>query len=422
MNKSKGLFIFLLLGAAWVVSATVGSENNVLVIKADHILTISQGELNPGMILIKKGKIIEIGETIPAIPEDAVLVDVTQTESWVLPGLIEAHTTLGARSRYGGSNSDETSNPNTAQLLIIDGINPFDKRIKYTRMAGITTAMISPGRQNVIGGQSAVLKLIGKTVNDMTLLSPAGIKFSLGEGPKDTYGKKDRLPTTRMGSAFVMRKALIDAQEYAQKQAAFVKRKEQEKNAVPPKRDLQLEPLAQLLNRELTAFIECYRADDIMTALRIVDEFSLKAVLIGCTEGYRVSEEIAKRKIPVVCSPFGIGPRRMETQDIRMDNSAILAKAGVRVIIKSDEALGMGSLRELPLHAALAVKGGLDKKTALRAITLSAAEILGVSDRIGSLEAGKDADLVIFNGDPLHYHTRVDFVIINGQIVFERMQ
>jgi imidazolonepropionase-like amidohydrolase len=372
------------------------------------------------MILIKKNKIAEIGKAIGAIPQNAKVIDVTQTESWVTPGLIEAHTTLGARSRYSGSNSDETSNPNTAQLFIIDGINPFDKRIKYTRMAGITSAMISPGRRNVIGGQPAVLKLKGKTVNDMTLLSPAGVKFSLGEGPKDTYGKKDRLPTTRMGSAFVMRKALIDAQEYAKKQAVFLKKQTKDKNASPPKRDLQKEALAKLLNKELTAFIECYRADDIMTALRIVDEFGLKAVLIGCTEGYRVSEEIAERKIPVICSPFGIGPRRFETQNIRIDNSAVLAKAGVKVIIKSDEVLAMGSLRELPMHAALAVKGGLDKKNALRAITLSPAEVLGVSDRIGSLEVGKDADLVIFNGDPLHYLTRVDIVIIDGQVVFER--
>jgi imidazolonepropionase-like amidohydrolase len=421
MTKMKNLFLLLLIGTGLIVSVTAGSEKDVVVVKADHILTISHGELSPGMILIQNGKITEIGKTIAEIPDNAKVIDVTQTESWLMPGLIEAHTTLGARSRYGGSNSDETSNPNTAQLLIIDGINPFDKRIKYTRMAGITTAMISPGRRNVIGGQPAVLKLRGKTVTEMTLLSPAGVKFSLGEGPKDTYGKKDRIPTTRMGSAYVMRKALIDAQEYAQKQAAFVKKHKKDKNAAPPKRNLQMEPLAKLLNQELTAFIECYRADDIMTALRIIDEFGLKAVLIGCTEGHRLFEEIAKRQIPVICSPFGVGPRRMETQNIRIDNPAVLANAGVKVIIKSDEAFGMGSLRELAAHAALAVKGGLDRKTALRAITLSPAEVLGVSDRIGSLEAGKDADLVIFNGDPLHYLTRVDFVIIDGRVVFKRM-
>jgi imidazolonepropionase-like amidohydrolase len=178
--------------------------------------------------------------------------------------------------------------------------------------------------------------------------------------------------------------------------------------------------LAELLKGKLTAFIECYRADDIMTALRIIDEFELKAVLIGCTEGFKVVEEIAERKIPVICSPFGVGPRRMETKDIKIENSALLARAGVKVVIKSDESFGLGNLRELPLHAALGVKGGLDRKTALSAITLNAAEVLGVSDRIGSLEAGKDADLVIFNGDPLHYRTRVDFVIIDGQVVFKR--
>lgn len=415
------------------VTFTAGAETKTktLVIKADHILTISQGELSPGMILIENGKIREIGKSISAeIPDDTPVIDVTQAESWVTPGLIEAHTILGTSSRYSGFNSDETSNPNTAQLLIIDGINPFDKRIKNTRMAGITAALIAPGRQNVIGGQPAVLKLKGKTVTDMTLLSPAGVKFSLGEGPKNTYGSKGRLPSTRMGSAYVMRKALIDAQEYAQKQADFLKQQktdtkkkkneQQQTQAAPPKRNLQMEPLTKLLNQELTAFIECYRADDIMTALRIIDEFKLKAVLVGCTEGYRVSDEIAKREIPVIVSPFGVGPRRMETKDLRIDTSAVLAEAGVKVIIKSDEVLGMGSLRELPLHAALAVKGGLDRNSALRAITINAAEVLGVAHRIGSLEKGKDADLVIFNGRPLHYRTRVDYVIIDGQVVFKR--
>jgi len=152
--------------------------------------------------------------------------------------------------------------------------------------------------------------------------------------------------------------------------------------------------------------------------LRIIDEFKLKAVLVGCTEGYKIPNEIARRKVPVIVSPFGVGPRRMEAQDIKANNAAVLAQAGNKIIIKADEALGVGSLRELPLHAAMAVKGGLDRAIAMRAITLSAAEVIGAADRIGSIEKGKDADLVIFNGDPLVYSTRITHVLIDGKIVF----
>jgi imidazolonepropionase-like amidohydrolase len=183
---------------------------------------------------------------------------------------------------------------------------------------------------------------------------------------------------------------------------------------------LKLEPLAKLLDGTLTAFIECYRVDDIQTALRLIDEFELKAVLVGATEGYRIPEEIARRNVPVIVSPFGVGPRRLETQNLELANARRLLAAGVKIAIKTEESFGMGSLRELPLAAALTVKGGLDPNQALRAITLGAAEVLGIEDRMGSLEPGKDADIVIFNGDPLHYLTRVERVLIDGETVFEK--
>ncbi|MBE3124057.1 MAG: amidohydrolase family protein, partial [Acidobacteria bacterium] len=276
--------------------------------------------------------------------------------------------------------------------------------------------------------QAAVVRLAGKTVEEMTILSPAGIKLSLGEGPKDAYGGKGRLPSTRMGSAYVVRKALLEAGEYLKKakdyEAAKAKAKGKAKagkageEAQAPKRDLALEPLAALLDGKLPAFIECYRADDIMTALRLVDEFKFKAVLIGCAEGFRVAGEIAKRSIPVIVGPMGIGPRRVETMDVTIANAAVLAKAGVKVVLEAEEgALGIAALEELPLAAALAVKGGMDRDAALRAITLTAAEVLGVADRIGSLEAGKDADVVVFDGDPLDYRTRVKAVLLKGKVL-----
>jgi imidazolonepropionase-like amidohydrolase len=404
------LFVSLPPAAGGVVP-----EGKVTVIKAGHILPISRPEIRNGVVFITDGKITAVGRDLE-IPEDATILDFP--EGWVTPGLIEAHTSFAMGDRYLRVEPDEISNPNTAHLNILDGINPFAKIILYMARGGVTSSMVTPGRRNVIGGQTAVIKHRGNTVDEMAMLSPAGLKFSLGEGPKETYGSKGRLPSTRMGSAYVVRKALIEAGEYLARKkspAAKAKAKDKAKEADPGKRDLNLEALAAVLEGRLTAFFECYRADDIMTALRLTDEFKLKTVLVGVTEGYKLADEIARRKIPVILSPIGVGPRQMETQEACYLNAGRLDRAGVKVVVKADEALGVGQLRELALMAAFAVKGGMEREKALRAVTLTAAEVLGVADRIGSLEPGKDADIVIFDGDPLHYKTRVKKVLIDGQ-------
>ena len=253
--------------------------------------------------MIENGIIKEIGKNIP-IPQDAEVIDASG--NWVMPGFIDSDTSLGTSDRYGAGDTDETSDPDTAQMKIIDAINPFDKSFLYTRSAGITAIMAAPGRKNVIGGQTAVLRLMGKTLDQMTILEPAGLKISLGEGPKTTYGAKGKLPSTRMGSAYVIRKAMIEAKEYSRKWNEYKEIPKKEEGSTPPTRDLRLEVLSKVLAQELPVFIECYRVDDIMTAMRLIDEFHLKAVLVGCTEGFKVAEEIAKRKIPVIISQFGI--------------------------------------------------------------------------------------------------------------------
>jgi imidazolonepropionase-like amidohydrolase len=419
MKNIFPVMAFILITLSLTVFLSSGQNSDVFVLRGGRILTVSHGEIDEGMILIRNGKIVKVGKEFQ-VPDKAKVFEAK--DSWILPGMIESHSTLGARSRYEGSNADEVSDPNTAQLKIIDGVNPFNKNFKYTRMAGITSGMLTPGRQNVIGGQTAVVKFRGKTVSEMVLREPAGLKFSLGEGPKTTYGSKGRLPSTRMGSAYVIRNALLGAEDYIRQWDNYAKKKEEDKDIKAPKRDLRLEPLAKVRKGELTAFFECYRVDDILTALRIIDEFGLKGVLVGCTEGHKVAEEIAKRKVPVIVSPFGVGPRRMETQEVTIRNAAVLASSGVKVIIKGEEAFGVGTIRELPLLAAFAIKGGLDRNLALRAITLNAAEVLGVADRIGSIEPGKDADLVVFSGDPFHYRTVVKSVFIDGKSVYERKE
>jgi imidazolonepropionase-like amidohydrolase len=405
----------LLPSAAKQVAGQAPEASRIVVFKAAHVLPMNGPEIRDGMVIAENGTIVAVGQDL-AIPTGAEVID--GGDGWLLPGLIEAHTNFS--SGYGSDRpeTDEASDPNTAHLNILDGFNPFMKSVGYTARGGVTASMIAPGRQNVIGGQAAVIKHRGRTVEEMAVLTPAGVKFSLGEGPKSTYGSKGRLPSTRMGSAFVVRKALLDAQHFlAQREAREAGSGQSETvsaKSTPVKRDLNLEALAALLGGEMTAFFECHRADDIMTALRLIDEFSLKAVLVGASDGFKLAPEIAEREIPVIVSPIGVGPRRLETQEASYTNAAALHRAGVKVVIKADEALGIGQVRELPLMAAFAVKGGMERDTALRAITLTAAEVLGVSDRIGSLEVGKDADIVLFDGDPLHYRTRVQQVFIDG--------
>ena len=406
------VLLSLFLTQSWLAA----EDNSVVVINNGHIVTVSGAVIDGGTILIEDGIIKEVGKDVK-VPEGAEVIDAAG--KWVLPGLIQSATDIGTGEGYADRNADETSSPNTAEMQITDALNPFDKDIKKATISGITSAMISPGRQNVIGGQGAVIKMRGKTPEEMAIKAPMGVKFSLGEGPKDTYGEKKQLPTTRMGEAYVVRKALVEAGEYLSKQQDYEKKKAAGEEVDPPARDLSKEPLAALLEGKSTAFFECYRVDDIMTAMRLTDEFKLKTVLIGCAEGYKLADEIASRNIPVIVGAFGIGPRRMETQHLSLENAGILAKAGVKVAIKSDEAYGVGSLSELPLTAALAVKGGLDKETAVRAITLTPAEIFGVENRIGSLEPGKDADIAIFSGEPLHYMSVVERVLIDGKTVFE---
>lgn len=421
---TRSISTILAAGAAAIlaVAVTAAAPPQAVAIHNGRIVPVGGPEIEGGVLLIEGTKITAVGRDV-AIPAGATMVDARG--GWILPGLVDAHTTIGLTEERRGGPPDELSDPNTAQLLVLDGLNPFDKRFTRLVRSGITSALVTPGRANVIGGQAAVVRLDGRTADDMTLRSPAGVKLSLGEGPKSAFGGKSRLPGTRMGSAFIVRKALLEAADYARKwkeyeaKAAKATGAAGETAPARPKTDLALEPLARLLDGRLTAYIETYRADDIVTALRLVDEFKLKAVLIGCSEGSLVAGEIARRKIPVITGPLGIGPKRLETEAAGIGHAAALARAGVVVALAPEDAMGIGAPEELTLAAALAVKGGLSREAAVRGMTLTAAEVLGVADRVGSLAVGKDADIAIFDGDPLYYRTRAWMVMVAGRIVFE---
>lgn len=414
MNRQDITLVAAASVALTLAAALAAAPAHVTAIRGGRVVPVSGAAIDNGTVLIADGKITAVGANL-AVPAGATVIDATG--SWVLPGLVDAHTSVGLTDERRDGPPDELSDASTPQLLVIDGFNPFDRQVRRLVMAGITTALVTPGRANVIGGQPAVVRLAAGLPGDTALLSPAGMKLSLGEGPKKAFGEKSRLPGTRMGAAFVVRKALLEAGEYTRKWREY----EAGPGKTPaPAKDLALEPLVRLLDGRLTAFIETYRADDIVTALRLVDEFKLKAVLIGCTEGSRVAGEIARRKIPVIVGPMGTGPKRIETETVGLENTAKLAQAGVVVAIDSEDGMGIGAPEELPLAAALAVRGGLAPDVALRAITLTAAQLLGVGDRVGSLDPGKDADITIFTGDPLRYTSQVRTVIAAGKVVYGR--
>ena len=341
---------------------------------------------------------------------------------WILPGLVECLASIGLGDRYGAGEGDEVSDPVTAGLRILDGLDPFDKRFEQAARAGTTTLMIAPGRANVIGARTVVVKPRGATAEEMVLLEPAGVKLTLGEGPKAAFGAKGRLPGTRMGSAYVVRKALLDASEYARKRKdhqAAVAAAKGKKGAVPP----PAPPRSLISSRWPPPRRQAHRLRRVPPGRRHPDgpparrRVPLQGRLVGATEAYKSAGEIAKRGIPVVVGAMGIGSRRVETKDVSLANAAVLVKAGIKTAIAAEDALGLGAQEELALSAGLAVKGGLDRATALRAVTLTAAEILGVGARVGSLEPGKDADVVVLSGDPFDYRTRVIRVFIDGRAV-----
>lgn len=393
--------LLLFLSFLMPICADATAESELLAVRAGRIMTMAGPDLAGGVILIRAGRITAINPGRD-IPPQARLLDFP--EGWVMPGMVLAHSYLGLLGDDRSRENEELSGPDVAQVRVIDAFNPFARSIVQARRAGVTSALVAPGRGAVIGGQAAVFKLLGSTVEEMLLSAPTALKMSLGQGPKEAFGSKGRLPSTRMGSASIVRQALLDARAYLEPGSK-----------TRPPRDLRLEALAAALQKKLPVFIEAYRADDIMTALRLADEFGLSIVLVGAVEAYRVVDEISRRGIPVLLGPVGINPKRLETERINAANAAILHAAGIRVALFPESGYGLGALEELPLLAALAVKEGLPADAALRAITWNPALILGLEKRIGSIEPGKDADLAVFDGDPLAYRTRVLKVLVGGR-------
>jgi len=401
----------------------------MIAITNGKVMTITQGTLEHGTVLVENGHIAAVGEDLE-VPQDAEVIDATNKV--VTPGLIDAHCHVGLFPDGIGweySDGNELTDPITPHLRALDAVHPGDQAFVELVAAGVTTVLTGPGSGNLIGGQWICLKTPPKpSVEQMVLLEPAGMKMALGENPRRVYGKKEKTPSTRMGNAAMLRAALVDAQNYLEEWrryeadlADYQAKVEagEEKAEVPkrPERDLKLEALGKVLRREMKARIHAHRADDMLTAIRIAEEFNLDLTLEHATEGYKIADILAARGIPVTAGPILFSRTKYELKDMTPRNPGIMAKAGVKVAIQTDET---SAVKYLTINAALAVREGMPEEEALRAITINAAEVIGVADRVGSLEAGKDADIVIFSGHPFDYRTVAELVLVDGQVVYRR--
>ena len=366
--------------------------------------TMETGVIPQGFVHIQGGRIARTGP-MSDLPKDAgpdSLIDARGGH--VLPGFIDAHCHLGL---YGAVSQEDDLNesptPCTPQLRALDGVDPFNQYFQEARRAGVTCVHTGPGSANPIAGQSVLLKTVGTVVDQMAVLAPAAMKFALGENPKGIH--KGHGPATRMATAAVIRETLTQALNYDSNRA----------QADGPGFDARLDALRPVVAGRLSAHFHAHRADDIATALRIGKEFGLDLTVVHGTEGHLIADFLAKEGIPVVTGPFLMDRGKPELGRLTMENTAILARAGVRVAICTDHPETPIGL--LPLCAAMAARAGLDPEEALAAITVNAARILGVGDRLGSLAPGRDADLVVMDGHPFQWDSKVVHVLIDGREV-----
>ncbi len=314
---------------------------------------------------------------------------------------------------FEGSDGNEMTDPVTPHLRAIDGINHRDRAFQEALSHGITTVVTGPGSANVLGGQFAALKTFGKRVEDMIIKEPIAVKAAFGENPKKVYHDQQKAPTTRMATAAILRETLIKAKEYGQK---LEQAKQDEDKRPEP--DLKMDIMLEVLRGNLPLKIHAHREDDILTALRVVKEFNLKATIDHCTEGHMIPEFLAEAGVGVIVGPLLSDRSKIELRNMTFEAPGILSRAGLKVAIMTDHPVI--PVQYLPVCAAIAVREGMDEMEALRAITINAANIVGLGDRLGSIEPGKDADLVIMDGHPLEFMTRVEMVFVNGQVAYKR--
>lgn len=381
-----------------------------LAIVHGKVLTMSDkvpGVINEGTVLLNDEIIEDILDKNAEIPDGYRIIDAKGC--FVMPGIVEAHCHMGITEEKKGMEGDDCNegvDPITPSLRAIDAINPMDDAFHNAVKAGITAAMIGPGSSNVVGGQFVVVNNHGRCIDDMILKFPAALKVAFGENPKVNYSGMGKSPSTRMAIAAMLRKELLVAKQYLS---------DDQKET-----DLRYEAFRPVLEKQIPLKAHAHRADDILTAIRIAKEFDIHMTLDHCSEGHLIAEEIKAAGFPAIVGPDLASRNKIEVKNMAFKTAGILAKAGVLTAITTDHPVSL--IQSLPICAALAVKEGMDMEDALAAITINAAKICQVDDKIGSLEPGKQADIVIFNGHPFDIFTQSMCTLIKGEIVYRAPQ
>jgi imidazolonepropionase-like amidohydrolase len=382
-----------------------------LAIVGGYVVPVSSEPIDEGTVLIQDGRITAVGADVE-VPGDVPVIDAHG--KWVLPGFVEAHGHVGIHEEANGPAGDDTNemtNPVTAGLRAIDAVNIEDEGFRDALSGGITSVVVKPGSGNAIGGQTVAIKTWGgRTIDEQLISDAVSVKSALGENPKRVYGGKDRTPSTRLGVAYVIRQAFIDARNYAAARDAA------EREGKPFERDLGKETLARVLSGELAWDQHVHRHDDIATALRLADEFGYRLVINHGTDGAKLADVLAERNVPVIYGPLFTSRSKVELRDRAIANLARLADAGVRVAITTDHPVV--PINFLVHQASLAVKDGLSREVALEALTVNPAAFLRLDHRVGALREGLDGDVVLWSGDPLDVMSRAEQVFIEGRSVF----
>lgn len=418
--------IKIILTTILVLTLAVGAQAWILAIKGGKIFTMSNGIIEDGIIIIENNRIADVGKDVE-IPPGAEIIEAAG--KIITPGLFDAYNQLGLIEislTESTVDTEEKSRPLTPDIRVIDAFNTQSKLIPITRIEGVTTVLSAPGIGNVIAGQSAVIDLFGSTVKEMIIKEPAALHLNLGEKPTSDWRDRKKIDT-RMGLVAMLRQALIEAREYKDKWTEYEhklkeyndnqnlpkkKRKKDLKEPKLPERDLGKEAIVLALDQTIPVIASAKRKDDILTAVSVAEEFGLKLVVLHGTEAYKIADILRKKNIPVLLGPITTQPSSMENLGAIYENAALLDEADVKFAIISGST---HNSRDLRFQAGIAAQYGLSFSTALKAITIYPAQILNVDSELGSVEPGKIANIVIFDGDPLQPLTRVTDVIIEGR-------
>ncbi|TFH72000.1 amidohydrolase [Cellulomonas sp. HD19AZ1] len=389
----------------------IGTTRGSVAVVGGYVVPVASEPIADATVLVEDGVVTAVGTDV-VVPDGVRVVDARGR--WVLPGFVEAHAHMGVWEEaqgWAGEDANEMTSPDGSALRAIDAVNVEDEGFRDALVGGVTSAVVKPGSGNPIGGRTVALKTWGgRTVDEQVIRHDVSVKSALGENPKRVYGERKQLPSTRLGVAAVIRKAFVDAQTYAARRDAAAAAGE------PFERDLGKETLAAVLAGELAWDQHTHRADDIATALRLADEFGYRLVVNHGTDAASIADVLAERDVPVIFGPMFTARSKVELRDRAIENLGVLARAGVRVAITTDHPVV--PINFLVHQASLAVKEGLDRDTALRALTVNPAQFLGLDDRIGSLTPGLDGDVVVWSGDPLDVTSRAEHVFVTGTEVY----